>query len=199
MIHTEVVLKGDGGKGLSSCLNLYVLLGLNSLVQSVAPAAPLHDTSCLLVNNLNLAVDNHILIVLVEHAVSLEQLLQSVNALALNGVVAHQLVLLVKALLIGKTSLGLKCRELGCDIGQYKQFVIVNLLSKPSGTLIGKVARVHLLVNHEVQRLNALWHTAVVVLHVDVLGILHTSLDTLLREELDQRLVLWHGLVRTVE
>ena len=102
------------------------------------------------------------------------------HTLALYGVVAHQLVFLVQTLLIGQTFLSLQCRELGCDIGQNKQFVIVHLLSQPCGTLIGKVARVHLLFNHEIQRLYTLWHTTVVVLHVDVLSILHTSLDTFL-------------------
>ena len=180
MIHTEVVLQGDGGKGLSCSLNLYVLLGLNSLMQTIAPTATFHDTAGLLVNNLHLAINHYILIVLVEHAVGLEQLLQGVNTLALNSVVTHQLVFLVKALLIGQTCLGLKCRKLGGDIGQYKEFVIVYLISKPCCTLIGKVARVHLLVDYEIQRLHALRHTAVVVLHVDVLSVLHTALDALL-------------------
>ena len=75
MVHTEIVLQGDGGKGLRGSLDLHVLLGLDSLMQSVAPAASLHDTSRLLVDNLHLAVDDHVLIVLVEHAVGLEQLL----------------------------------------------------------------------------------------------------------------------------
>ena len=199
VIHTEVVLQSDGSKGLSCCLYLYVLLSLYSLVQSVAPTATFHNTTSLLVYNLNLAVNNHIFVVLVEHAVSLEQLLQSVNTLALNGVVTHQLVFLVQTLLICETCLSLESRKLCCNIGQYKQLVIIYLLSQPSSTLICKVARVHLLVNHEVQRLNALRHTAVVVLHIDVLCVLHTALDSLLREELDEWLVLRHSLVRTIK
>ena len=42
-------------------------------------------------------------------------------------------------------------------------------------------------------------HAAVVVLHVDVLGLLHQRLDALLGEVLDQRLVFRKALVRAVE
>ena len=176
-----------------------MLLGLNSLVQSVAPATTLHDTTSLLVNDLHLAVDNHILVVLIKHAVSLQQLLQGVHTLTLYSVVAHQLIFLIQTLLIGESGLSLESRQLGSDIGQHKQLVIVYLLSQPGSTLIGQVAAIHLLIYYEVQRLNTLRHAAVIVLHVDILGILHTSLDTFLREELNQWLVLRHGLVRTVE
>ena len=72
MVHAEVVLQSDGSKGLRSSLDLDVLLSLNSLVQAVRPAATFHDTTCLLVDNLYLAINDHILVVLVEHAVGLE-------------------------------------------------------------------------------------------------------------------------------
>ena len=71
MIHAEIVLQRDGGKGLRGSLDFHVLLGLYSLVQSVTPAATLHDTASLLIHNLHLAVDDHILVVLVEHGVGL--------------------------------------------------------------------------------------------------------------------------------
>ena len=100
VVHAEVVLQGDGGKGLRGGLHLDVLLGLDSLMQSVAPAAALHDTAGLLVDDFYLAVDDHILVVLVEHAVGLQQLLQGMDALRLHGIVLQQLVLLVDALLV---------------------------------------------------------------------------------------------------
>ena len=72
VIHTEVILQRDGGKCLRCSFHFYVLLGFNGLMQTIAPAATFHDTARLLVNNLYLAVDNHILVVLVEHAVGFE-------------------------------------------------------------------------------------------------------------------------------
>ena len=87
MIHTEVVLQGDGRKGLRGSFHLYMLLSLDSLVQSVTPATTFHDTTCLLVDNLYFAINNHVFIVLIEHAVSFQQLLQGVNTLRLNGIV----------------------------------------------------------------------------------------------------------------
>jgi len=35
VVHAEIILQGDGGKGLGGRLNLYPFLGFNSLVQSV--------------------------------------------------------------------------------------------------------------------------------------------------------------------
>ena len=151
-----------------------MLLGLYSLVQSVAPAATFHDTAGLLIHDLHLAVDHHILVVLVEHTVGLQQLLQGMYALTLYGVVVQQFVFLVETLLVCQTSLCLECRHLRCDVGQHEQLVIFHLVSQPCRTLIGQVAGVQLLVHHEVQRFDTLRHTTVVVLHVDLLRLQHT-------------------------
>ena len=112
VVHTEVVLQCDGSECLCGCLHLYVLLSLYSLVESVAPAAAFHDTACLLVDNLHLAVHNNVLVVLVEHGVSLQQLLQGMYTLRLYGVVVEHGVLLVEALLLAEVFLVLKSREL---------------------------------------------------------------------------------------
>ena len=42
-------------------------------------------------------------------------------------------------------------------------------------------------------------HTTIVLLHIDLLGLEHAGLDTLLREVLDERLVLRQGLMRAVQ
>ena len=168
-------------------------------MQSVAPAAAFHDTSSLLVNNLHLAVHDNILVVLVEHSVCLEELLQRVHALTLYAIVCQQLILLVDTLLVCQSGLVLKSRELACYIGQHEKVLVVNLSGEPFCTLVGKVARFQFLVNDKVQWLNSLRHPAVVVLHVNLLSLEHTSLDTLFREIFDERLVLGQALVRTVQ
>ena len=174
-----------------------MLLGLNSLVETIAPTATLHDTACLLINNLDLAIDNDILVILVEHGVSLEQLLESMHALTLQCIVGKQLVLLVQALLVGDTGLALKRRHLRSDVGQYKELVIIDLGGEPCSSLIGKVGTVELLVYHKIERLDGLGHTAVVVLHIHLLGTLQTRLDAILREIFDKRLVLGESLEGT--
>ena len=85
-----------------------MLLGLYSLMQAIAPTTALHDTASLLIDNLHLTIDNHILVILIKHAVGLQQLLEGMNTLTLDGVMAQQLVFLVNTLLISKTSLGFK-------------------------------------------------------------------------------------------
>ncbi len=96
MVHTEVVLQCDGGECLGGCLDLHAFLGLDGLVESVAVAATFHNTACLLVNNLNLVVVNHIFDVAVEEGVGFEQLVHRVHALCLDGV-----VLCIGCLLLG--------------------------------------------------------------------------------------------------
>ena len=86
-------------------LNLHVLLGLDGLVQSVAPATAFHYTAGLLVNNLYLAINDYIFIVLVEHGVSLEQLLQGMHTLALHGEMLQQAVLFVESFLVAQSLL----------------------------------------------------------------------------------------------
>ena len=168
-------------------------------MQSVAPAAAFHDTARLFIDNLHLAVNDHILVVLVEHAVSLQQLLQCVYALTLHGIVVEQLVLLVQTLLVGESGLVLQCRQLGSNVGQHEEVLVVYLISQPCCTLIGQVAGILFLVNHEVQGLHGLRHLAVVVLHIVLLSLQHAGLDTLFREILDEWLVLRQRLVRTEE
>ncbi len=52
-------------------------------MQTVGPTATFHDTASLLVNNLNLVVDNHIVNILFEHCVCLKQLVYSVDTFRL--------------------------------------------------------------------------------------------------------------------
>ena len=102
MVHAEIVLQGDGSVSLCGILNLDVLLGLHCLMQTIAPASALHDTASLLIHNLHLAVLDDILVIEVEHGVSLEQLLYGVYTLTLDGIVVIHLVLLGNLLLFGK-------------------------------------------------------------------------------------------------
>ena len=105
-----------------------MLLCLYSLVQTIAPAAAFHDTACLLVHDLDLAVHDNILVVLVEHGVSIEQLLQGVHTVALNGIVVEHVVFLVNLLLLAQRCNGFKLRQLCGDVGQHEQILVVNLV-----------------------------------------------------------------------
>ena len=121
MIHAEVVLQGDSGKRLCGSLHLHTFLGLDSLVETVAVAATLHDTARLLIYNLHLSVlGHHIFHIALEHGVSLEKLVHSVNALSLDRVVLHESVLLGKLLVVGDFFV-LHSRKLGSDIGKHEE------------------------------------------------------------------------------
>ena len=54
-VHAEVVLEGDRGQGLVLALDLHAFLGLDGLVQAVAPASARHHSPRELIHDNNLA------------------------------------------------------------------------------------------------------------------------------------------------
>ena len=198
VVHTEVVLQRYGCEGLRGGLDLDTLLGLDGLMQAVRIAAPVEDTSRLLVDDLHLVVHDHILHVALEHRVGLEQLVDRMHTLRLDRVVVDDLILAL-GLLLGRDVALLQIGDLAADVGQHEESVLVEVLRQHVVSLVGELYRVELLVDDEVEVVDDLGHAAVVVLHVYVLGLLELGLDTRLREELDQRLVFGQTLVCTVE
>ena len=177
VIHAEIVLQGNGGIGLCGILHLYMLFGFHSLMQAVAPSSAFHDTASLLIHYLHLSILNDIVIIEVEHGVSLEELLDGVHTFTLDGVVIVHLVLLGQFLLIGNIR-GFYLRHDRGNVGEDKQLGVIHLLSQPFVTLVGEVHALHLLIHHKVERICGFRHAAVVVLHVYLFGGEHTCLDT---------------------
>ena len=139
VVHSEIVLQGDGGEGLCGSLHLDVFLGLDSLMQAVAPAASFHDTSGLLVDNLHLSVHDNVILVLVEHGVGLEELLEGMYAVADGGIFRHQFVLLCHPFFFRHIS-GVEAGKLCGDIGEHEEVGVLHLLREPCRTLVGEVA-----------------------------------------------------------
>ena len=199
MVHTEVVLQGDGSEGLCSSLHFHTLLGLDSLMQAIAIAAAFHDTAGLLVHNLHLTLLGHdVLGILFEHRIGLEQLVDGVYTLALHGIVGEEFVLLHQQFITLQTA-ALKCSHLRSNIGQHEECRIRSITRDKLDTLICKVYTVQLFIDNEVERFYSLGHTTVVLLHIDGLGLEHTGLDTRFAEELDERLVLGQCLMAAEE
>ena len=61
LVEAEVVLEGDRAEGLVLLLDLHALLRLDGLVEALAPAAAFHDAAGELVDDLHLAVLDHVL------------------------------------------------------------------------------------------------------------------------------------------
>ena len=68
LVHAEVVLEGDGGEGLVLALDLDAFLGFDGLVQAVAPAAAGHQAAGEFVDDDDLAVLHHVVLVALEDA-----------------------------------------------------------------------------------------------------------------------------------
>src|SRR5665647_1219940 len=69
VVHAEIILKCDGRKSLCSILNFNTLSRFDRLVKTIGVAATFHDTTRLLINNLNLAINQHIFNILFEHCI----------------------------------------------------------------------------------------------------------------------------------
>ena len=199
VIHTEVILQGNRGKCLCGGFHLHAFFGFNGLVQTVGVAAALHDTSGLFVHNLHLAVDYYIFVVFLEHGVSLQQLVDGMYTLALDGEVCHKGIFLGKAFLVCQFLFIFQFGELGGDVGKHEERGVFGVAANQVYALVGQVYAVQFFFNHEIQRVGNLVHTLVVLLHVDFLGLEHTGFDALLAEELNQRLVLGQALVTAVQ
>ena len=82
VVQAEIVLQGDGGQRLVLLAHEHALFCLDSLVQALGVAATFHDAAGELVDDLDLAVGDHVLLVAVEHVLGLQRLLQVVDELA---------------------------------------------------------------------------------------------------------------------
>ena len=199
VIHAEIVLQRDGSESLRGSFYLHMFLGLNGLVKSIAPTTAFHDTASLLINDLDLTIHNDIFVVLIKHCIGLEQLLQSVNTIALNAILIEQLIFLVEAFLIGQVLLVLEVRKLRRYIGQHKQIRIIRLFGQPCSTLIRKICRIELFVHHKIQWLYSLWHLSIVIGHIKLFRFQHTRFYAVFRQEFNQRLVLGQCFVRAIK
>ena len=85
-----------------------MFLSFHRLVQTVAPTATFHDTSCLLVNYFYFTVDYHILVIAIEHGIRFQKLLYRMHALTLYGVISEEFVFLVELVFLAQTIVGLK-------------------------------------------------------------------------------------------
>ena len=79
VIHTEVVLKCNRCKGLCGSFHLHTFFGFYSLMETVAPAASVHDTAGLLVYDLHLSVHYDVVCIFFEHGVCLQQLVDGMH------------------------------------------------------------------------------------------------------------------------
>jgi len=74
VVHPEIVLEGHGREGLVLGFDLDPFLGLDRLVQTVAPAPPGHQPPGEFVDDHDLAVLDHVIDVALEERMGLERL-----------------------------------------------------------------------------------------------------------------------------
>ena len=87
LVEAEVVLERDRRERLVLLLDRDVLLRLDRLVKALAPAAPFHDATGELVDDLHLAVLDHVVDVVLVERLRLERLDQVVDELDVPGAV----------------------------------------------------------------------------------------------------------------
>ncbi|MPM84605.1 hypothetical protein SDC9_131678 [bioreactor metagenome] len=159
-VHAEIVLNGDGGKRLGLGLDLDLFLGLQRLVQPVVETAARHQAAGVLVHNHDLALLDDIMNVALEQAVGLEQLRKTVQPLALVTELLFELGALFAALQLGKGSVGIEFVNAHQQVRHHERAGIVG--RNRQAAAFGKVGRLPLFVDHEIERaLHLLQHTLV--------------------------------------
>ena len=81
VVHEEVVLEGDRRERLVLLADMHAFLRLDCLMQALGVAPTLHDAAGELVDDLDLAIHDHVLLVAMKHVLRLERLLQVVDQL----------------------------------------------------------------------------------------------------------------------
>ena len=194
VVHPEVVLERDRGVRLGRGLDADALFGLDGLVQSIGVAAPLHDAASLLVDNLDLVVHDHVVHVLLEQGVRLEQLVHGVEAGGFDSLLAEQRLPLLLLHSIGILR-GIDGHEGAGHIGHGEEVVVLHVGRQGRNALLGQFDLVLLLVDDEEELLIGFRHGALVVLQIVCLGLEHLLPDALLAQELDERLRLGQAAV----
>ncbi|OAV68117.1 hypothetical protein Barb4_02199 [Bacteroidales bacterium Barb4] len=197
VIHAEIVLQGNRGKGLRSRFHLHPLLRLDGLMQTVRIAATLHDAPRLFVHNHHLVVHHHIFIILLKQSIGFQQLVDGMHPLALHRIVGKKLVLL--DLLFLCILYQLQLRQLGGYVGQDEELRVVRLARQHVNPLVGQLNRIVLFVYHKVKLIRHQVHIAHVIRHIRIFRFQHLRLDTRLAQILNQRLVAGIPLVGTVK
>ena len=164
-------------------------------METVAPAASLHDTSCLLVDNLDLAILDDVVDLAVEHSICLKELSHGMYTLRLEGEVSMDLILLHLLLLCRERIILLHLCNRSTHVRKDEEVRILKVACDKVTTLVGHIHRVLLLAYNEIELVSDERHLALVVLDVIVLNLLEELLHARLTEELDERLVLRVSLV----
>ena len=195
VVHTEVILQRNGGECLCGSFHFYVFLGFDSLVQTVGVAATFHDTACLLVYNFHLTVNHNVFIVLLEHGISLQQLVDGMNPFGFDSIICQQLIFLGQTFLICQVGFVFQFRQLCGYIRQYEESRVFRISGNQIHTFICQIYAVQFFLDDEVQRVGCFVHTFVILFHVDFLGLQHACFDPLFTQIFDQRLVLRQSLM----
>ena len=87
VVEAEVVLEGDGGQGLVFPFDLDAFLGLDGLVQPVAPAPARHEPARELVHDHDLAVLHNVVNIALKKGMGLQRLVHVVHQVHVLGIV----------------------------------------------------------------------------------------------------------------
>ena len=79
VVHEEVVLEGNSCQSLVLFTYLNVLFCLNCLMKTLRITTAFHNTTSKLINNLNFAVNDNVLLITMEHVLSLQRLLKVID------------------------------------------------------------------------------------------------------------------------
>ena len=79
VVHEEVILESNGCQSLILFTYLNVLFCFNCLVKALRITTAFHNTTSELINNLYFAINDNVLLITMEHVLSLQRLLKVID------------------------------------------------------------------------------------------------------------------------
>ncbi len=186
VIHTEIILEGDRGQGLSLGLDADSLLGLDRLVETIGVAPSRQDAAGEFIDDHHLAVLQHVLDVLFVERVSAQELVDSVDLFGSLGVNPVVFIGPLLALLGGEFGVAVEFGQEGGEVRDFEQtlFFLGELLVAEVGEGDGVLAFVDVIIQAVIDLVQLL------VAHVGGLDVGDEPLDPALFHEFEQPLVL---------
>ena len=189
MIHTEVVLQGDGGIGLRGGFDLHIFLRFDGLVQPVGITASFEDTARLFIHDLHRSFEYHVLDIFFKQGIGFQQLLNGMDAIGFQRIIIQERFFAVQFFFIGDTAF-FDLRKFGGDIRQDEELRVFARAGDQLDALVGKIHLVVLLINIKEQFRIHFRHFLLLIGQVIVLALLEFHPVSGFTQEFDQGAVL---------
>ena len=134
-------------------------------MQTVGIATAFHDTTGLLIHDFHLVIHQHVVDIFFEKGIGFQQLIDGVNALAFDAVIAHQIIFCFQFFFVRFFAV-FDFGNFRAQIRQQEETIIFHVFGDELNALFGEFDLIVFFVDHEEELCINLRHIPLVVLQV---------------------------------